>query len=180
MKKLDNPILLGKIGAPHGIHGQLRVTSFTANPLNLGKYGPLHTSDGRQFTITKIRPAKNVLIVSFKQINTREEAENARGLELFVERAILPENNDDEFYLEDLIGLHVKDTDGGLIGKILAVPNFGAGDLLEIAPANHNGFGKNTWYLAFTRKNVPAIDIKNGTITIIQPGEVSERDDDDI
>lgn len=179
MNNLKKPILLAKIGAPHGVRGELRVTSFTHDPMALGDYGTLQTKQNRPFTIKKARPAKNVLVVSFKEINSREEAEQAKGLELFIERENLPDTNDDhdEFYINDLIGAHVIDETNATIGKIAAIPNFGAGDLLEISPILENGrFGTKTWFLAFTKDNVPTIDIKNNSVSIVHPTQISERD----
>ncbi len=168
MSKLQSPVLLAKIGAPHGIHGQVRVTSFTRDPLAVGEYGPLTGRDGRTFTITKVRPAKNVLIVTFKELDTRESAQSVRGMELFVERKCLPESADeDEFYIEDLIGMEVLDKHLQPVGKVHDISNFGAGDLLEISPQLENGkSGSSTWYLAFTKINVPEIDLENRRIVL--------------
>ncbi len=180
MSKLQSPVLLAKIGAPHGVHGQVRVTSFTRDPLAVGDYGPLTGKDGRTFTITKMRPAKNVLIVTFRELDTRELAQSARGLELFVERKCLPENTDeDEFYIDDLVGMQVFDKDLQPVGRVHDIANFGAGDLLEISPQLESGeFGSSTWFLAFTKINVPEIDLKNRRIFIVRPAEISERDSD--
>ena len=180
MRHLKHPVLLGKIGAPHGVRGEVRVTSFTQDPQALGDYGPLTTADGRSLTLTKSRPAKNVLVASFKEIKSREDAENHRGVELFIERDSLPENTqEDEFYIGDLVGMLVVDGDNNPLGKILDVPNFGAGDLLEISPALANGkYGTNTWFLAFTRENVPDIDIAQKIIRVEMPKQISERDKD--
>jgi 16S rRNA processing protein RimM len=180
MTKLDNPILMAKIGAPHGIRGEVRVTSFADDPLAFGDYGPLSDEAGKTYKVQKARPAKNVLVVSFKGINTREQVEGLRGTELFIERDCLPDNTDeDEFYVNDLIGMDVLDEEGVLVGTILGVPNFGAGDLLEIAPLKKNGgFSDKTWYLGFTRENVPEIDFDKWFVKVKPPLEVSERDED--
>ncbi|MCF6320423.1 MAG: ribosome maturation factor RimM [Rhizobiaceae bacterium] len=180
MKNLKSPVLLAKIGAPHGVRGEVRVTSFTHDPHAFGDYGPLTTKDDRTFNVIKSRSAKNVLVVSFKEIQSREDAEDARGMELFIERDRLPENNDeDEFYIGDLIGMSVINEHDETIGRIQAIPNFGAGDLLEISPKTPGGsFGANTWFLAFTKINVPLVDFANGRVTIVQPDEISERDDE--
>jgi 16S rRNA processing protein RimM len=178
MSNLQNPVLLAKIGAPHGVRGQVRVTSYTDDQVAFAHYGPLFGSDGHRFLVTHARAAKNVVIASFKQITTREEAEKLRGVELFIERDLLPQNTDeDEFYIGDLIGMEVIDIQGQVIGKILALPNFGAGDLLEISPRLESGtFGANSWLLAFTKTNVPDIDMDKRQVTVIQPREISERD----
>ena len=180
MSKLQNPVLLAKIGAPHGVQGQLRVTSFTEDNLALGDYGPLYSKDGKKFTVTKARPAKNVVVVTFKEVTSRELAEQCRGLELYIERSKFPEPDDeDDFYINDLIGMQAVDPSGQVIGKIIAIENFGAGDLLEIAPTENSGKSTgSTWYIAFTRQNVPDIDLQNRRITIARPDEISERDED--
>ena len=188
MNKLKNPVLLGKIGAPHSVHGELRVSSFTDDPMALGDYGVLQSKDGKQFTVKKARPSKNVLVVRFKEIQTRNDAEAVRGLELFVERDMLGSDaGEDEFFVDDLIGMQVQvadesndngETNSEIIGRIQAVPNFGAGDLLEIAPIKAGGrVGSNTWYLAFTQENVPEIDFDRKMLKIVIPTQISERDE---
>ena len=180
MGNLKSPVLLAKIGAPHGVHGQLRVKSYTQDPLAIGNYGPLTCKEGRTFTVIKARPAKNVLVVSFKEIKSREDAQKAHDTELFITRERLPQNiDDDDFYIDDLIGMEVINLQCEILGKVLAISNFGAGDLLEISPAMENGrFGSNTQFIAFTKKNVPHIDLKNRRMTIIKPDQISERDID--
>lgn len=176
MTKLENPVLMAKIGAPHGVRGELRVKSFTDNPLALGDYGPLFDSNGNKFTITSSRPAKNVIVVRFKEVTTREAAEALTNCELFIERDALPEVEDedeDEFYLSDLIGMKAQDSDGNIIGIVRDVPNFGADDLLEITPVNSEGHSSGqTYFLPFTKKVVPEINIKLGVVTILPPEEV--------
>ncbi|MEL6744590.1 MAG: ribosome maturation factor RimM [Pseudomonadota bacterium] len=170
---LKDPVLLATIGGPHGIKGEVRVKTFTADPHALGEYGSLRSQDGRKFKIMRMRPSKSVMVVKFKGVNHRDEAQALNGLNLFVERSALPDDTDeDEFYVTDLIGCAVVDQAGEAKGNIVAVPDFGAGDLLEIA-----GSGSQTWFLEFTRENVPTIDLDQRLVTIILPDEVSERDD---
>ncbi len=178
MKKLAHPVLLAQIGAPHGVKGEVRVKSFTGDPMALADYGPLFSADGRRFEITSLRPAKTVLVVRFKGINSRNEVENLNRLELFVERAMLPDNTEeDEFYIADLVGMAVQDQSGDVIGTVLDVPNFGAGDMLEIAPDADSGKGTQSYYLAFTRQTVPEIDFDNNRLTVFPPVEVSGREE---
>ena len=173
MTQPDAPVLLGTVGAPHGIKGEVRVKSFTDDPLSLGDYGKLWTADGRTFKITRLRQQKSVLVVKFKGVNCRDEAEALNGTELFVDRSVLPaEEDEDDFYIVDLIGLQTKDPDNQSRGKILSVQNFGAGDMLEI-----EGMGNKSWFLEFTRANVPDIDFEAGIVTIDPPAIVSERDE---
>lgn len=171
--KLDNPILMASIGGPHGTKGEVRVKAFGDDPMTLDQYGSLYAKDGRKFKITRMRPSKTVLIVKFKGINFRDEAQALNGIELFIDRSMLPDDmEEDEFYVSDLVDCRVQDTDGNPIGKVLAVVNFGAGDLVEIQPIGTD----QTLMLEFTQKNVPEIDLTEKLITIDPPAEVSERD----
>lgn len=162
MAALKDPLLLAVIGAPHGVKGELRVRSFTADPLALGDYGPLFASDGRRFTVASIRPQKTVFVVSFEEVSGRDAAERLTGTELFVERSALPTELDEgEFYVADLVGLRAVDLDGNELGKVSAVHDFGAGDILEIA-----GAGRRTAMVPFSRAAVPEVDIAAGTIRV--------------
>lgn len=162
MKKLRNPIQLGVIGAPHGIKGELRVKTFTGDPMALGQYGPLTTEDGMTLTVSSVRPAKTVIVARFKEIQDRNAAEALNGKALFVEREALPDDLDEEeFYQADLIGLQVQDENGEAVGQVVAVHNFGAGDMLEIRPER----GPSV-LIPFTTLAVPEIDFKSGTLSI--------------
>lgn len=179
MSDLKNPVLMAQVGAPHGIKGEVRVKSFTGDPLALGDYGALRTSDGERMKIMRLRQSKNVVIVKFKGINFRDEAEAIRGKELFVDRSALPDDTqEDEFYINDLVGMDVLDTEGKLVGRIHDVPDFGAGTLLEIAPSldNQQFVTSKTWLLEFTKLNVPQINLEKRVVTIVLPDEVSERE----
>ncbi len=177
---MKNPVVLATITAPHGVRGEVRVRAHTAHPLSIGDYGPLYSQNGKPFKITTMHQAKNVLVVRFKGIDSREAAENLHNLNLYVERACLPDDlADDEFYVGDLIGMAVQNLDGTDVGTIVAVPDFGAGHLIEIAPLQNNGAaGKTTWFLEFSGRNVPHLDMQNCRVTIDPPAEVSERDND--
>lgn len=171
--KLDDPVLMAQVGGAHGIKGEVRVRPFGDDPLTLGDYGKLHTKDGRALKITRMRVAKNSLVVKFKGINFRDEAQALNGIELYVDRSMLPNDMDeDEFYVADLIGCVALDAEGNQIGQVHAVPNFGAGDLIELTVPG----ASQTLYVEFTRTNVPDIDLDNRKITIILPQEVNERD----
>ena len=171
--KLDNPILMASIGGPHGTKGEVRVKAFGDDPMTLDQYGSLYAKDGRKFKITRMRPSKTVLIVKFKGINFRDEAQALNGTELYIDRSMLPDDmEEDEFYVSDLVDCQVLDTDGNPIGSVLAVVNFGAGDLIEI---QQSGSGQ-TLMLEFTQKNVPEIDLVEKRIVVDPPVEVSERD----
>ena len=162
MTKSANSVQMAVIGAPHGIRGEVRVKTFTGDPLALGDYGPLHSADRKTFTVEAIRPAKNVVVVRFKEITSREAAEAVTGTELFVDRAALPDDLDDgEFYHADLIGLSVQDETGETIGKVLAIQNFGGGDIIEVTMA-----GRRTVMIPFTLAAVPEISVSEGSIRI--------------
>jgi len=132
----ETKILLAQIGAPHGIKGEVRVKPF-GEPDMLDQYGKLETKEGKKFKIKRMRPQKNMMVVKFEGVNTREEAEALNRVELFIDRTKLPElEEEDEFYIEDLIGMDVLDESGVQLGTVLAVPNFGAGDMIEVKPTN--------------------------------------------
>ncbi len=162
MKKLENPVRMATIGAAHGIKGEVRVKTFTGDPMALGDYGPLHDAEGRTYTVAALRPAKTVLVVRFREIASREAAEAATGTALYVDRSALPDDlGEDEFYHADLIGLAVRDETGGEIGRVAAMQDFGGGDIVEIALA-----GGRTAMVPFTLAAIPEISIAGGFVRI--------------
>lgn len=167
--KAHGAILLARIGAAHGVRGEVRVKSFTADPLALKGYGPLACADGRAFRIERMRPAKEVVIAKFHGVDTREAAEALNGTDLFVAREKLPEADDDEFYHADLIGLAAVGESGEEIGTVAAIHDFGAGDIVEIAPARGAPV-----LVPFTRAAVPTIDIGGGRIVVVPPAVAAE------
>ncbi len=170
MSKPNPLVLLATIGAPHGVKGEVRVKTFTADPEGLADYGALRSDDGRRFKIKRMRPDKTVMVVKFEGLNCREEAEDVRGLDLFVERHRLPAVEDeDEYYVTDLIGLACVDEQGASMGTVGSVDDFGAGDVLEIERP-----GGKPLLVAFTRANVPHVDIAAGTVTVVLPPETGE------
>jgi 16S rRNA processing protein RimM len=165
---MANRICVAQIGAPHGVRGEVRLWTFTADPIAVTRYGPLETEDSaRVFEIDKVRPAKGHLVARLRGIDSREAAEKLTNTKLFVPRDRLPAPEDDEFYHTDLIGLAAVDADGNQIGSIIAVHNFGAGDILEIQPP-----AGGTMMLPFTETVVPQVDIKGGRVTILLPEEI--------
>ena len=171
--KLENPVQMATIGAAHGIRGEVRVKAWGYDPMTLADYGSLWSADGRKFRITHLRPAKTVVVVKFKGINSRDEAESLNGIDLFIDRSALPDDTgEDEFYVTDLVGCSAFNADNILLGKVVAVPNFGAGDLIEI---RLEGTGK-TVLIEFSRANVPDVDLQERRLTVCLPEEVSERD----
>ena len=175
MAKLDNPVLMATIGAAQGLRGEVRVRAFTSDPMALGDYGHLHSTDGRSFEILEIREAKNVVIVRFRGINDRNAAEALNGLELFIDRDNLPDEelDDDEFYYADLEGLEAIDGAGNSYGQVSGVFDFGAGDLLEL-----KGPGRRPTLIPFSEAAVLDIDLENGKI-LVDPLAAGLIDTDD-
>ena len=158
-------VLVGVIVGVHGIKGEVKLKSFTSDPLNVGRYGPLQSSSGKQLEISKLKAAKDDFIASFKNVNDRNEAETLRGVELFVAREKLPKLKTHEAYAHDLMGLDVVLENGSKLGKLVAMPNYGAGDLLEVAID-----GKaETVLIPFTSAFVPQEDFKSGKIIVNLP-----------
>jgi 16S rRNA processing protein RimM len=169
----DGKVCIARIGAAHGVRGEVRLWPFTADPLAVASYGPLETTDGkRRFEIATARAAKDHLVARIKGVDTREAAEALNGLELFVAREKLPATDADEFYHADLIGLAAVSTAGDTLGRIIAVHNFGAGDIIEIAL----GGGGETKLLPFTNAVVPTVDLAGGRVVIELP-QLIEGDD---
>ena len=165
-------ICVARIGAAHGVRGAVKLWTFTEDPLAVKRYGPLVTKDGaRQFEVTHVREAKGHLVATLKGIATREEAERLNGVELYVAREKLPETGEDEYYHADLIGLAAVDAAGEPLGRVIAIHNFGAGDIIEIAPPNGA-----TMLLPFTNAVVPTVDLEGGRVVIELPDEI-EGDD---
>lgn len=166
-------ILVGRVAGAFGVKGEVRVTAYTARPEALLAYRDLKRQDGSPaLTLVSGRAQKGDLVARAKEIATKEEADALRGLLLHVSREALPEPDDDEFYLADLIGLSAVTPEGETLGRVKAVQDFGAGDILEIDPAR----GGQSWYLPFTRECAPVVDIAGGRITVVRPVETSERE----
>jgi 16S rRNA processing protein RimM len=161
-------IQVGRVAGAFGVRGEVRITSFTAEPLALVDYKALVREDGSPgLTITSGRAAKGGVVVRAKDVDTRDQAEALRGLKLFISRDRLPEPEEDEFYVTDLIGLALRSPDGEALGTIRSVQDFGAGDLLEVQPPE----GGATWYLPFTREAVPEVRIADGFVVAVKPEE---------
>jgi 16S rRNA processing protein RimM len=161
----DKQILLGKILGPHGLKGEVKIKSFTADPLAVASYGAVLAPDGRRFKLMRARLAGDIVIAAIKGVADRNVAETLKGLELSVERDDLPETDEGEFYQADLIGLAVFDEAGDKVGEVVAFQNFGAGDLVEIARA-----GGGTSFVPFSDSMIPVVDIEEGRITLSETG----------
>jgi 16S rRNA processing protein RimM len=171
----DNKLLMGRIGAAHGIKGEVRIQSFTEDPLALASYGPLSTNKpGLTIRILAARTTTNVLVARLEGVNDRNAAEKLNGVELYVDRALLPDTDDDDFYHADLIGLKARLADGSEIGEVMAVPNFGAGDLLEIRDPRSG----DTYLYPFSKAVVPEVRIADGYLLIDPPIEAEPGEEE--
>lgn len=160
-------LCLGVITGAHGVRGQVRVKSFTRDPSDLCAYGPLTDAAGRPIGLSLAGSAKGVLIARVDGVTDRDAAEALKGVELHVERAALPEPEEDEFYHADLVGTAAVLPDGTPWGVVRAVHDFGAGAVLEIGRED----GSETM-LAFTRETVTEIDVAAGRLTVDPPAEI--------
>jgi 16S rRNA processing protein RimM len=160
-------VCLGVVAGAHGVRGLVRVKPFTEEPGGVAAYGPVETADGsRRFRIEATGMAKDLVICRLEGIADRDAAQALRGTELYVSRDKLPAADDDDgWYHADLVGLRAEGVDGRDYGRVVAVHNFGAGDLLEIAPSD----GGPTVLMSFIDDNVPEVDIAGGRIVIDPP-----------
>ncbi len=162
-------VCVAAITGSFGVRGEARVKSFCAEPSAFADYGPLSNEAGNQeFQITIIRAVKGGFAVRLGGVKTKEQADALRGTRLYAPRAALPTLPDDEYYYSDLIGLPVADTAGNIIGKVQAVQDYGAGDILEIAPKG----GGASILLPFTRAVVPTVDLTRQRIVVDPPEEI--------
>lgn len=160
-------VCLGQIGAAHGLGGEVRLRSFTSDAQAIAGYGPLETEDGRIFEIEAMRPARDHFVARLSGISDRNAAEQLTNLKLYVPRERLPEPDEaDEFYHADLIGLAVIDPSGRSLGTVIAIHNFGAGDLIEVQPKA----GGKTDLIPFDATHVPVVDVAAGRIVISPRG----------
>ena len=165
-------VCLGQIGAAHGVRGEVRLRSFTSDPAAIADYGPIETEDGRVLEIEALRPAKDHFVARLAGIRDRDAASALTNVKLYVPRERLPQTESpDEFYHADLIGLAAVDQTGRTLGTVVAIHNFGAGDIIEIAPPKGA-----TMLLPFTNAVVPTVDIAGGRVVIELPQEIEGED----
>jgi 16S rRNA processing protein RimM len=165
---MTKQICVARIGAAHGVRGAVKLWTFTEDPLAVLHYGPLAFKDGaRTLVVTHAREAKDHLVATLEGVTTRDDAEKLNGVELYIARDKLPATDDDEYYHADLIGLSAETTAGEAIGRVSAIHNFGAGDVIEIAPPHGP-----TLLLPFSNAVVPTVDIAGGRVVIELPGEI--------
>jgi 16S rRNA processing protein RimM len=158
-------VLLGEIGAAQGLKGEVRLRSYTADPAAIAGYGALEDETGRAVEIEAVRVTPKALIARIKGVTTREGAEALSHTKLYIARSRLPARDEEEWYHADLIGLEAVDAAGALIGIVVAVQNFGAGDLIEVKPAT----GGATVLVPFTRDTVPEVDVEGGRLVLAPP-----------
>lgn len=164
----DRLLLVARVAGAFGVKGEIRITTFTEDPTAIGRYRNLLREDGASgLSLSAVRPVKGAVIARAKGVDTRDQAEALRGVTLYVRRDDLPEPDEDEFYLADLIGLTVESASGEAMGKVKAVQDFGAGDLLEIQPPKGA-----SWWLPFTREAVPEVSLAEGKIIAVKPDEI--------
>ena len=172
---MDERICVARIGAAPGVRGEVKLWSFTQDPLAVAGYGELESEDGRRrFTIETLRPAKGHLVARLAGVANRESAQKLTNTDLYVPRARLPQIEEaDTYYYSDLIGLDAVTQDGAQVGTVHAVHNFGAGDLIEITPV---GSGEPVM-LPFTATTVPKVDLAKKQIVVVPPAEIEARDE---
>jgi 16S rRNA processing protein RimM len=168
---LSSCVCLGVIGAPHGIHGAVKIKTFTENSNNLTSYGPLRDAMGCLFSLKIITElTQDMVIAQIEGITTRTQAEELRGRHLYVARSSLPHTSEDEFYHSDLIGLRVVTTTDQVIGVIKAVNNYGAGDFLEILSKDGH-----LLTIPFRQEAVTHVDLTLKQITVLEDFILSNK-----
>lgn len=165
-QKKNDLILLGHISTAQGIRGEVVVKSYTDDPADIASYGPLTDKTGAMvYELSVVRVDKKGVIARVKGIADRTAAETLRGTELYIPRDRLPEPADDELYHADLIGLEAITADGTIVGEVIAIQNFGAGDLVEIRLTGMT----RTEFVPFDEHFVPEIDLDARRITVVMP-----------
>jgi 16S rRNA processing protein RimM len=165
-------VLLAVVTGAVGLKGEVKAKLFTATADALARYKTLHTAQGRKLAITAFRPSKEgEAVIAFEGLRDRNGAEALKGTELYVARAMLPETGEDEFYHTDLIGLEARDSEGRVLGKVAAIHNFGASDVIELTRSDGDHV-----HLAFTKETVPVLNIQAGYIIVAVPEDDEDND----
>jgi len=168
-------VLIGRVGAPHGVRGEVLIQSYAQDPQAIAAYGPLETEDRtRRLELKLVRVTAKGIVARIAGIDDRNGVEALRGLALYVERSRLPAAAEGEFYRADLIGLRAVAPDGAALGMIVAVDNYGAGDILELRLEGTH----ETELIPFADAYVPVVDIAGGTITVVLPEAVEAKEDE--
>lgn len=171
-------VLLGELGRAQGLRGEIRLKSFTADPMAIAGYGPFVTGGGRTIVVLGLRAAAgdqpDMLVARLDGVSTREAAESLVRTLLYARRERLGEAGEDEFFLADLVGLGAVTPDGTAIGRVVGVPDFGGGELLEIAPDG----GGPTRLVPFTKAFVPQVDVAGGRVVVDMPDNSEDEQTD--
>jgi 16S rRNA processing protein RimM len=159
-------IVVGKITAPHGVRGEVRVMSYTAHPKDITRYSALYSANGKQMYRIKQRgEVRGQLVVTLEGCSSRTHAETLRNIMLYAKRDEFPAlEEEDDYYLSDVIGLEVRSVTGEMVGRVQDAHNFGAGDILEILPLQGAAF-----MVQFTKENFPEIALSQGFVTFCAP-----------
>lgn len=176
----DGLVVLGAIAGAHGVRGEVRVKTFTETPDAIAAYGPL-TGDpgGRVFRVRALRTMKDGVVARLDGIADRDAAEALKGTRLCVTRAALGEpEEEDSFFHVDLVGLRAEDETGKALGTVVAVHEFGAGDMLEIrlGATDEGDTGSRTALVPFRREAVPVVDVKGGRVIVRLDDEDEEAE----
>lgn len=171
-------VLMGTIGAAQGLRGEVRVKSYTEDPMAIGEYGTLYDAEGNPYEVLDVRLHKNMAVIRFRGINDRTAAEKLNGKDLYVDRDSLDDDDleEDEFFYADLEGLEARDAEGRTWGTVTAIFDFGAGDILELTEK-----GKRSQLIPFSETSVLEIDFEGGSILIdpVAAGLINPDGDDD-
>jgi 16S rRNA processing protein RimM len=157
-------VLVGALAGAFGVRGEVRLKSFCADPAAIATYAPVVAEDGRSFDLTLTRPLQGAFAARLTGVTTREAAEALKGTRLYAPRDRLPPLDEDEYYHADLIGMEVVDAGGAILGRVRAVHDHGAGDVIEVARP-----GRAELTLPFTRAVVPTVDLASRRMVVDPP-----------
>ncbi len=170
---------MGEVVGAHGVKGLVRVRPFTEEPEAIAAYGALRDERGRRLTLEAVGRARGAVLARIEGVADRSQAEALKGTRLYVERAALPAIEEAEtYYHADLIGLRAETAEGRALGRVTAVHDFGAGDVLEIAPTTGRGPGESL-LVPFTREAVPEVDLPAGRVVVVPPSVAAAAADDE-
>jgi len=172
-KETNGKICLGAIAGAHGVKGEVKIKTFTQQPQDIGAYGPLETEEGDvTFSIVSSRPDKIGVVATIEGLKDRDDAQRLKGTRLYVRRKALPEVEEETWYHADLVGLKVRGKEDREYGTVIAIHNFGAGDMVEVALSA----GGESIFIPFTRQDVPVVDRAHGFM-IAEPVEIMAEDE---
>jgi 16S rRNA processing protein RimM len=173
---MSKQVCMGVIVGVHGVRGTVRLKSFAENEVDALAYGPLEDEAGKPYVLTLQGQSKGSLLVRIKGVGDRNAAEALKGVRLYVPRAALPPPAVDEFYHADLVGMRVELLDGAVLGVVLAVYNFGAGDLIDVQVTD----SVKTVLLPFNRETVTEVDLAGWRLVVDpMPGLLDDGENDE-